>query len=196
MGQIETALDSANQSSSPENSDYGKRKQDDCSPDNKIFKIPKLAEASISNKETLKKYNRTLSELLNQSDMDVIFDEIENSICQMGISQEILSPTHDNVLEMLCENDNPLESEQDKSLFNISSANLSFGSIFKKKLMKNASKSVLEQNEEVGNISLAEEVVKFQELGPFFGLPTKVKDLIKLYKGIDELYGELTVFFY
>ncbi|XP_044758071.1 helicase POLQ-like [Coccinella septempunctata] len=192
MGQIEYALDSINQGSSSENEErnsYGKRKkEDDHDSNEELFKIPKLVEASTSNKESvLKKYNRTLSELLNQSDMDVIFDEIENSIYQMGTSQEILSSTHDNVLEMLCESEKELQ-EGDKSLLNISSSNLSFSSIFKSKLLANASKSVTVGKAETSNLSFSEEAVEFQELGPFYGLPTKVKDLIKLYKGIDELY--------
>lgn len=35
----------------------------------------------------------------------------------------------------------------------------------------------------------------FSEMGPFFGLPNKVKMLIKEFKGIDELYGEFLIFF-
>lgn len=44
-----------------------------------------------------------------------------------------------------------------------------------------------------GNVKLAPvSSSPFPELGNFFGLPAKVKALIQEFKGIDELYGELS----
>ncbi|KAK9884457.1 hypothetical protein WA026_007300 [Henosepilachna vigintioctopunctata] len=138
-----------------------------------------------------KKFNKSLSEILSNNEIDEIFDEIQTSIYQMGIPQSSKS-IGSEVLEIIC-NEKPVELDDEDelngadALLNMSSFNLSFGTTFKNKLLANASKLNI-QKDERPHTTNESNISQFQELGPYYGLPLKVKDLIKLYKGIDNLY--------
>ncbi|KAL3278268.1 hypothetical protein HHI36_013603 [Cryptolaemus montrouzieri] len=88
MHQIENTIDSVCNESLPEtkqnNSIKEQRSKDESTQE--VFKIPKSpSQVTSSQGKALNEINRTFSELINHTDIDVIFDEIETSICKMGI---------------------------------------------------------------------------------------------------------------
>ncbi|KAL1505822.1 hypothetical protein ABEB36_005294 [Hypothenemus hampei] len=145
-------------------------------------------------------------------DVDLLFEQIEQSICEMGmesksgtIPDEILDVIFtDDALKTNIEIDeNKIQEELFKSLGNktrnedsfLSNLNCSLGTVMKQALLRNASKSTSSENDDMIssfnnslNRTIPDQGPKFLELGGFFGLPNRVKDLIKHYKGIKELY--------
>lgn len=141
-----------------------------------------------------------------KKEVEMLFDRLETTICEFGMKPEqnpkettsnrtepnkllksiieiIKSPTESFAIA-----NNEIDWNDDTFLTNTVlnlTQNEKFSDIIKKALLENASK--------VPNQSMttkeARPVNKFKKLGEFYGLPNKVKDLIKLYKGIDKLYG-------
>lgn len=92
----------------------------------------------------------------------------------------------------------PISIDQNKPT---SKARRSMADQLKRAMLENAtssnpvSKAVLQKEAAVSEeISAAVQTIKYApqegDLGPFFGLPSKVKDLIKRLKRIEDLYGE------
>ncbi|KAG5898460.1 hypothetical protein JTB14_015467 [Gonioctena quinquepunctata] len=109
--------------------------------------------------------------------------EVPDRILDIIFSDDLSENQNENP-----ENDLKINWPED-SVFNGSNFNLSFGTVIKKALINNATKvqprKILDTTL---NLTLSESKAEFHNLGPFYGLPSKVKDLVKLYKGIDELY--------
>lgn len=61
------------------------------------------------------------------------------------------------------------------------------GNVMKKALLENAKKAV--SPAKIVNQTLVPVEPSYKELGDFYGLPSKVKELIKMYRGIEKLYG-------
>lgn len=61
------------------------------------------------------------------------------------------------------------------------------GNVMKKALLENAKKAV--SPAKIVNQTLVPVEPNYKELGDFYGLPSKVKELIKMYRGIEKLYG-------
>ncbi|XP_072378411.1 helicase POLQ-like isoform X1 [Diabrotica undecimpunctata] len=133
-----------------------------------------------------------------RKEVDHIFEQIENSICAMGeesskynIPEEFLdiifnddfetSPDKKEMPEKPSSSDSPIATSR---------MDLSFGSLIKKALINNSTKGPGERKKPVDvlNLSINESKSVFVNLGPFYGLPLKVKQLIQQYKGIEELY--------
>ncbi|CAG9822832.1 unnamed protein product [Phaedon cochleariae] len=135
-----------------------------------------------------------------RQEVDNLFEQIEHSIYAMGtVDAEQRVP--DEILDIIFSDElKPPEDEKSKNdtqpvewtedtILNNMSFNLSFGSIIRKALINNATKSHPKKIvDNTLNLTVSDKKVEFHSLGSFFGLPLKVKDLIKQYKGIDELY--------
>ncbi|KAH1019210.1 hypothetical protein HUJ04_009061 [Dendroctonus ponderosae] len=138
-------------------------------------------------------------------EVDDLFEQVEQSICLMGTSDELrenLIP--DELLDILFAEDqlnaNPNINEKIEE-FNkpvneesfLAEANCSLGTVIKQALLNNATK-INQPKSEISNLDLSlnrsgvDAPAKFKQLGDFYGLPDHVKDLVKQYKGIDKLY--------
>lgn len=123
-----------------------------------------------------------------QRDIESAFNECERTIRNLDDAKEMADEGVDSVLkdinlddnfteEIIANNEKKIQQETKKT-FVIPPPKEFGGDVFKKP---------------VTNMPLQRPVSTstFCSLGPFFGLPKKVKNLIKEYKGIDELYGNL-----
>nr|XP_023023772.1 helicase POLQ-like [Leptinotarsa decemlineata] len=134
-----------------------------------------------------------------RQEVDNLFEQIEHSIYAMGIENAEQSVS-DKILDIIFSDD--LKEHQDSNHENTETAmqwpeesgltgsnfNLSFSSVIRKALINNASKTHPRKAfDSTLNLTFSEKV-EFHNLGPFYGMPAKVKDLIKQYKGIDNLY--------
>lgn len=142
-----------------------------------------------------------------KKEMEMLFDRLETTICEFGRNPEEESketnshgPQNNKLLKSIIEiikspstaltiPNGRIDWNDDTFLTNTVlnlTQNEKFSEIIKKALLENASKTP--------NMSIIAKEVKpvenFKTLGNFYGLPNKVKDLIKLYKGIDKLYGK------
>ncbi|CAG9859361.1 unnamed protein product [Phyllotreta striolata] len=126
-----------------------------------------------------------------------MFEQIERTVCAMGENHSQLNIS-DEMLDLIFNKNTDFTQDDRNNLFlnatkseELASADLSFGTLIKKALIANSAKSQLnkEKKPEPLNLTLAEKAVEFINLGPFYGLPLRVKQLIKQYKGIDNLYG-------
>ncbi|CAH0552619.1 unnamed protein product [Brassicogethes aeneus] len=174
----------------------------------KQFKIPKLLstyEKIKSMKKDLHKQkdNMDKTALFNdktitdeyRTEVDSLFDKIEESICEMGTTKNSLIT--DEVFDVIF-NDEPKQDKKgdNQTIQNINwsdesfdSLNASIGTNLKNALLGNALKGVQSQLElSCLNLSIMEEKPMFYNMGPFFGLPLRVMELIKQYKGIEDLY--------
>nr|CAI5857119.1 unnamed protein product [Callosobruchus analis] len=124
-----------------------------------------------------------------RNEVDNLFEQIEHSIFAMGDENtESESGVPLELLEVIFNSELNENDNLENSILNCSNLNSSFGSIIKKALISNASKAGT-SNRTVSNSMNATLVERsFRCLGPFYGLPNKVKELIRLYKGIDEMY--------
>lgn len=179
-----------------------------------LFKVPEVIEKIRSLKKEINRRNPNNSfldktDLFNnknitndyRTEVDSLFDHIGESICIMGTeacssSREISDEILDVIINkeaVLDKSDNKMEktganwSDDSFSL----TLNSSIGTTIKNAMLMNASKDVSLPHCSNMDLSVAEVQSEFHELGPFFGMPLKVKELIKQYKGINELYGEL-----
>lgn len=134
-----------------------------------------------------------------KQEVDSVFDELEQTVFTMGVAKS--QTIHDDVLNAIF-NTNYQQSLKDSkyveeiekvtlkeasdSNLNKSTFNKSFCSILKEAIKKSGNKP----KENLSNLSFNERNREFCCLGPFYGLPFKVKELINQYKGIEELYGE------
>lgn len=139
---------------------------------------------------------------MDLSSVDAFFDKIEHSIAAMGDERQNLTghKIPDQVLEEFfdeCSHDELAQIDWSNENFDASIASntrtqdLSFGYAMKQALLANASKSLCSPKllNMTGNRQSQRRHAEFRSMGPFYGLPQKVYDLIKLYKGIDSLYG-------
>ncbi|CAH1114212.1 unnamed protein product [Psylliodes chrysocephalus] len=131
-------------------------------------------------------------------EVNQIFEKIETSICAMGGDNTVID-FDDKYFDLIFNDDmeNVVETKEnspskDTDIQNIelNNINLSFGTIIRKALIKNSTKTQLKRknNIEALNLTIQEQTIEFRNLGPFYGLPLKVKHLVQQYKGIDELY--------
>ncbi|XP_057669741.1 helicase POLQ-like isoform X1 [Diorhabda carinulata] len=149
-----------------------------------------IAERSIlfENEHVTTEYRKEVSEL---------FEQIENSICAMG-EDEIKVNVPEEILDIIFNENNEAFSNKtdrgnDSEELQLTSSNLnsSFGTLIRKALINNSTKTCIERKKkqiETLNLSSSEAYSTFCSLGPFFGLPLHVKNLIKQFKGIEELY--------
>nr|CAH7726866.1 unnamed protein product [Callosobruchus chinensis] len=123
-----------------------------------------------------------------RKEVDNLFEQIEHSIFAMGDENaESESGVPHELLEVIFNSELNENDNIENSILNCSNLNSSFGSIIKKALISNASKAGTSRT--VSNSMNATLVDRsFQCLGSFYGLPNKVKELIKVYKGIDQMY--------
>lgn len=130
----------------------------------------------------------TISEAYNK-EIDVLFDKVENTICELGPNVHI--PTENVVPNTSLNNINwNDDSFVTSAIINMSMDNertKSFGSVIKKALLENAKKYV--KPEVAINKTIIETESFFKSLGTFYGLPDKVQELLRIYRGIEKLYG-------
>lgn len=133
--------------------------------------------------------------------VDQLFENIEQSICYMGPDNQNDSFA-DEIFDVFTfkdeeakENVNLNDTQIQQGLNKTRDMNCSLGSLLKKALVKNAGNSVQLSQKSVINYDVTlnrslttESESKFRSLGDFFGLPDTVKQLIKHYKGIENLY--------
>lgn len=157
----------------------------------------------------------TSSEILKNPDyrkeIDRIFQEVETTICEFGLGQDKLDLSNslremeqnfkdNNIAQMFTDTFTTQcylgnigaheNSTKINAILNITDGQTdeSIEDIIKKTLLKNATKQV--ETNILMNKTLNDSQSEFKILGHFFALPNKVKELMKLYKGIDMLYGK------
>lgn len=128
-------------------------------------------------------------------EVDNIFDKIEQSVFTMGIDKNETLP--DDVLNIIFDGSfkdqmdqefNIAKEQSPKLVLNKSNFSESFCNIIKQALKNSTHKVQSKRDNSLINIS--EKKRDNCCLGPFYGLPIKVKELIVQYKGIEELYGK------
>lgn len=131
--------------------------------------------------------------------VDQLFEDIEQSICYMGPDNQNDSFA-DEIFDVFTfkdeeakESANLDDTRIQQGLNKTSDMNCSLGSLLKKALVKNAGNNVQLSQKSVINydVTLNRSLInesEFRSLGDFFGLPDTVKQLIKHYKGIENLY--------
>lgn len=110
----------------------------------------------------------------------MIFSRVEHTICDLG-------PTEHHDISVL---DTAEWQTLTNTIINMSTtddANKSLSSVIKRALLENAAKLISPRTQI--NKTFVEFEPIFHSLGDFYGLPDKVKDLLKQYRGIDKLYG-------
>lgn len=133
----------------------------------------------------------------SREEIDQFFDKVEQSVNVLGEENNSIGVDQNvtKIVEAIFKSQNADSSiwnisttQQEELHTTVSNIDASFATALKQVLLANAKKNLNFYAEKTikGN---AEIVKKSENLGPFYGLPTKVKDLIKTYKGIDELYG-------
>lgn len=186
-------------------------KEDECSKNiNDCFKIPQTkGKKVIKNHDRSLLFNDELVTSIYKQDVDLLFEQIEQSICAMGTAENREKTLPDKMLDVFFADDlakranmdiddakiqeelsRSLHHRRDESFLN----DCSFGTIVKQALLNNASKTIEKQNISI-NTTLNRSVpsnacLECKKLGSFYDLPDRVKELIKQYKGIDKLYGE------
>lgn len=194
--------------------------KNDLVDESKILRVTNqiLSPNQILSNTSEKLWNETLADAdgLFQNDDDyrrdvnLIFNKLESTICDFGNKETDESTWHDDSLSknsFLSKLTNLIKDPQNESvkcnddntfssmLLNLTGENeINLTNIIKKALMNNAKKVVEPAN--YLNPTCVDSQHEFKHLGNFFGLPNKVKDLMKLYKGIDKLYGKIYLFFY
>lgn len=134
-----------------------------------------------------------------RQEVDNLFDELEQTIFTMGVGKSQKIP--DDILNVIFNTGYEHPPTKDIKLEEIEKTNLrepnepspnkSFYDIIKQALKKSGEQSgSSKENINKSNISINLTKMEYIALGPFYGLPIKVKELIMQYKGIEELYGE------
>lgn len=166
-------------------------------------KVPSVSDFKNSENSSEIKLNVWLNDSTITTDaynkeIDVLFDKVENTICELGPSVHIPA---ENVVSNTSLNDINWNDDSfvTSAIINMSvdnAATKSFGSVIKKALLENAKKYV--KPEVAINKTIIETESSFKSLGAFYGLPDKVQDLLRIYRGIEKLYGmsELLLLFY
>ncbi|KAF5286028.1 hypothetical protein FQA39_LY16470 [Lamprigera yunnana] len=122
--------------------------------------------------------NATINEKMTQllksthyrNEVSQLFETLEQSICQFG-SKDTLK---NNILE-----------EEILSCFN-QEGDGGIGDIIKKALRENLNKSLF--TKKLVNSTLTSNKPTFEKLGTYYGLPEKVRQLVRVLKGIENLY--------
>lgn len=191
----------------PISSTSGKRKSSESSFSN--AKVQKTDEQSLNdtqNKENESPFNYSKYETGNLKNNDIefnssqyrkgitqLFERMERSICQFG-------PNHNDKESDIQASKNIIGTDwpDDSFMANLSlegfieqAENGSINDVIKRALKGNVGKAIRPRN--LVNRTFVNAGVTFRELGTFYGLPDKVMELIKLYKGIDKLYGRYLV---
>jgi hypothetical protein len=157
---------------------------------------------STDKKSIEKNLGKNLGDVLNDKNREEIewfFNQVEHSVSMMGTDFQNDNENVTKMLESLFNtqaggavidktviNGSVIRNKIDDQL-SLSSFNESFASALKQVLLSNAAKEVVIPKT-VNNTTIQENNSKFTEMGPFYGLPLRIKELIKLYKGIEELY--------
>ncbi|XP_044259159.1 helicase POLQ-like [Tribolium madens] len=142
------------------------------------------------------KISENLGDVLNENnreEFESFFDQIEHSVSVMGTNVESVDKDVSKILEALF-GTQTVEGSDKMNVFGVneneitmSGINASFATALKQVLLSNVTKEIVPV-EKPKNVTLVEESATFTEVGPFYGLPLRVKELIKNYKGIEELY--------
>ncbi|XP_063926128.1 helicase POLQ-like isoform X2 [Zophobas morio] len=137
--------------------------------------------------------SENLGDLLNESnrgEVEDFFNRIEHSVSSLGTEAE-----NDENITKILENlfatqnvslDKSVREATQKDV-SVSSINASFVSALKQVFLANMSRDKVPAK--ISNETVVHDGgVRFVEAGPFYGLPLRVKELIMMYKGIEELY--------
>lgn len=128
-------------------------------------------------------------------EVDNMFDKIEQSVFTMGIEKnetlpdELLNVIFNGSFKQQIDQDNSTTAELSETVLNKSNFSKSFCSIIKQALQNNTHKQV-QSKKDKSFTNISDKRRDYCCLGPFYGLPIKIKELIVQYKGIEELYGK------
>lgn len=131
--------------------------------------------------------NHNLTTLAYQKEIDLIFSRVEHTICELG-------PAEQHEVSMLDSADWQTLTNTIINMSTVEDGNKSLSSVITKALIENAAKLISPKTQI--NKTFVEFEPIFQSLGSFFGLPEKVKELLKQYRGIESLYGALLLLFF
>lgn len=186
--------------------------------DNGSIEINRKAENKIKNESIGQSFTKEPEAFKEEyrNEVHKLFEKVELSIYEFGTSkqdnsfggdifEQIPTTRNNSFLKSLVEvinNENNKESdalvteaELTSALLNMSTTQeTTFGDLIKKALLENARKSATDPANLL-NTTVEDSNSEFKNLGNFYGLPNKVLELIKVFKGIDKLYGKFTTFF-
>uniref|UniRef100_A0A1Y1LMT2 Helicase POLQ-like n=1 Tax=Photinus pyralis TaxID=7054 RepID=A0A1Y1LMT2_PHOPY len=128
------------------------------------------------NKDIEERMTQLLKSDQYRKEVSQLFTRLEHSICQFGAKE---SQTKNDWLQDSFMNETILSKITGECGETISD-------IIKKALKENLDKSLV--TKKLVNTTLTTSPIVFKEMGKFYGLPNIVEDLIKKYKGIENLY--------
>lgn len=153
--------------------------------------LDKLKQLNFQNNETLGSMwlDQSLTSSQYHKEIDLLFEKVETTICQFGPEAE--QPINDySVADSAFTSANwNDESFVANAIINMTvqeDGNKSFGTVIKRALLENVKKAAAPSV--IANKTFVEIEPTFKQIGPFYGLPVKVKDLLQHYRGIEKLY--------
>ena len=131
--------------------------------------------------------------------INLFFDNLKTSIFELQPTCYVDNPTStltvseaDETFHHITRNGSSLLAEAVSSMSPKDERHVS--NLIKQVLLRNAGEFA--SPESVANETILSYVEpRYRELGPFYGLPDKVKDLLKVYRGITDLYGQFLYLF-
>lgn len=167
--------------------------------DSLILQVNNSSKTSQNKDEFSTNADSNLKSILYKKEVDNLFDKLELTICELGPDNKKCEKleTNDNVEKTILFHNLIEKVKSHKGIQNDDwSSETSLADILNLTEIENMSAIIKESffqqaSQFFNSTKVTTNLVVCKRLGNFYDLPAQVKDLIKLYKGIDKLYGKL-----
>lgn len=165
---------------------------------NQLDTIVSEAKSTIQSKDDSDKEND--KSFINKKNVHDLFDKLETTICELGHSNQHKSEQKERkefskdikLLKTIVQKVISVKSDHDEHLLNEAEIDSLFNITPLESSDHNLKESLLEREFKTSDFKTQlADIESFKRKGNFYDLPDKVKTLIKLYRGIDKLYGML-----